>query len=281
VEVEDRQEEATNVPTKPSMTMVSAFVGSVDTLFGQEISPGFDDRFSTGPPSRGAKNDKKSLRPLKRICRSGLPPHLRCAIWISSVARIANPQLPIAETDSYGTEAGERNIEAKWKFALDAAFSNPSDRDDVIAPDLGLGQQVLHQLIRHDYEEWSERSISELGVRSLTGILYAVYHVLGIEYCPLIPDIAAILLTHMPESYAFATIREMIDDTSHFLPVSRKDYFSWCKTYSFFVEKMFPSAYKVMEKCGALDPDGLDPIFKRFFSTILKREVSVFHRAHL
>ena len=79
----------------------------------------------------------------------------------------------------------------------------------------------------------------------------------------------------MPESYAFATIREMIDDTSHFLPVTRKDYYTWCKTYSFFVEKMFPSTHKVMEKCGALNPQsGLDPIFKRFFSTILKREVS-------
>jgi hypothetical protein len=257
------------------MTMGTAFVGSVDSLFGQEISPGFDDRFSLGPPLvKGAKNDKKSLKLLKRTCRSGLPPHLRCAVWISSVARIANPQLPISETDSYGTEANERNIEARWKFALNAAFPIPSDRDDVIAPDLGLGQQVLHELIRHGYEEKSEKLVSELGVRSLTGILCAVYHVLGIEYCPIIPDIAAILLSHMPESYAFATIREMIDDTSHFLPVSRKDYYSWCKTYSFFVEKMFPSTYQVMEKCGALDPDGLDPIFKRFFSTILKREVS-------
>ena len=84
---------------------------------------------------------------------------------------------------------------------------------------------------------------------------------------------ASILLTHMPESYVFATIREMINDTSHFLPVSQKDYYSWCKTYAFFVKRMFPKAYKVMDKCGALDPQGLEPIFKRFFTTILKREV--------
>ena len=78
----------------------------------------------------------------------------------------------------------------------------------------------------------------------------------------------------MPESYVFATIREMINDTSHFLPVSQKDYYSWCKTYAYFVKKLFPGTYKVMEKCGALDPEGLDPIFKRFFTTILKPEVS-------
>lgn len=98
----------------------------------------------------------------------------------------------------------------------------------------------------------------------------------------LILHAAAILLTHMPESYVFATIREMIDDTSHFLPVSRKDYYTWCKTYSFFVEKMFPATHKVMEKCGALDPQsGLDPIFKRFFCTILRREVSTLLRIDL
>ena len=85
---------------------------------------------------------------------------------------------------------------------------------------------------------------------------------------------AAILLTHMPESYAFATIREMINDSSYFLPLSQKAYYSWCKTYSYFVERLFPTTYNVMEKCGALDPrSGLDPIFKRFFTNLLKREV--------
>jgi hypothetical protein len=113
----------------------------------------------------------------------------QCAVWISSVARIANPHLPISETDSYGAKSHVKNIEAKWSYALNAAFPNPSDRDDVIAPDLGLGQNALNQLIRHDYEEWDENSISEIGVRSLTGILCAVYEVLGIEYCPPLPDL--------------------------------------------------------------------------------------------
>lgn len=79
----------------------------------------------------------------------------------------------------------------------------------------------------------------------------------------------------MPESYAFATIREMVNDTSNFLPVSQKDYYSWCKTYAFFVKKMLPGTHAVVEKCGALEPDGLDPIFKRFFTTLLKPEVRV------
>ena len=102
----------------------------------------------------------------------------------------------------------------------------------------------------------------------------AQLHKYSLEHLQLWKCLAAILLTHMPESYAFASIREMINDTSNFLPVSQKDYYSWCKTYALFVKRMVPHTYKVMESCGALDPQGLDPIFKRFFTTILKREVS-------
>ena len=89
---------------------------------------------------------------------------------------------------------------------------------------------------------------------------------------------AAVLLTHMPESYAFSTIREMMNDTSNnFLLVCQKDYYSLCKSYAIFVKKILPAHYKVMETCGALDPKegGLDPIFKRFFTTLLKRNVSI------
>ena len=82
----------------------------------------------------------------------------------------------------------------------------------------------------------------------------------------------------MPESYAFSTIREMMNDTSNnFLLVCQKDYYSLCKSYATFVKKILPAHYKVMESCGALDPKngGLDPIFKRFFATLLKRDVSI------
>jgi hypothetical protein len=217
---------------------IAAFVESVDSLFGHNISPGGDDGFSVRPPLvMGAKNEKHSLKLLKKTCRSGLPPQLRCAgrsyqccyghqlfvpsnarrtylrfseqpVWISSVARIANPHLPISETDSYGTVGHEKKIEAKWNYALKAAFPNSSDRDDVIAPDLGLGQQALHQLIRHDFEEWNmptpdQKSISELNVRSLTGILCAVHQVLGIEYCPPLPDISKLIRSCTRQSYMF------------------------------------------------------------------------------
>jgi hypothetical protein len=65
---------------QPRVSRQDGFVESVDSLFGRKISPGGDDRFSVGPPLvMVTKHDKRSLKLLKRMCRSGLPPQLRCA----------------------------------------------------------------------------------------------------------------------------------------------------------------------------------------------------------
>ena len=215
---------------------------------------------------------------LKQKCHVGIPPQLRCAVWTASVVRIANPHQPIQTSDSYGTFGEKKKLDSGWETVLNTVFPNEEDRDGVVAPDLGLTREVLHRLITKDYNKWNQSNsrssvcIPSSGVNSLSLVLSAVQQVLGIDYCPLLPDITTVLLTHMSESYAYATIREMINDSSHFLPVCQKDYYSWCKSYEVFVKKMFPQHYKVMNNVGALSPEGLEPIFKRFFITLLKRE---------
>ena len=248
------------------MTESNTFVYSVDNIFGQDIKREKCGWFGERPPLvLGAKNDKQSLKRLKQKCHQGLPPYLRCAVWIASVRRAANPQLPVEETDGYGTVGNQKIIESKWEFALNAVFPNQADREDAVAPDLGLSQEVLNQLIHVEYP------IPEEGAKKLTLVLCALQQVVGIEYSPTIPDIATLLLTHMPASYTYATIREMINDTSQFIPVSQKEYYSWCKTYQFYVQKQSSAHHKAMKSCGALSPEGLDPIFKRFFTSILNR----------
>lgn len=111
-------------------------------------------------------------------------------VWTASVARMVNPHLPIDETDTYGTNSMEKNINAKYEYALNAVYPNESDRNDAIAPDLGLGQDSLSQLMHADYEEWNNgNGIPETGAKSLTLVLCSVQQVLGIEYCPPLPDV--------------------------------------------------------------------------------------------
>lgn len=241
---------------------------------------------------------------LKQKCRLGLPPQIRCAgklrgmadfihkhillfpnyilsfqtVWISSVYRVANPHQSIQICDSYGTIGKRHLLDAAWDSVLQIVFANPSDRFHAIAPDLGLTQQELYQLIHVDYGSWNPCAnnnggpILESGRRSLAAVLCAVQQVLGIEYCPLLPDIACILLTHMPESCAYATLREIIKYSTYFIPVCQQDYYSWCKSYEVFVMRMSSYHFAVLKKSGVLSPEGLEPVFKRFFTTILKRE---------
>ena len=146
-----------------------------------------------------------------------------------------------------------------------------------------LGRTQYQQKVSDHSREYCALCIKSLALNTVHSYLILVSYLLPLCIeCIIVFQLifiwscaAAILLSHMPESYAFATLREAINDSSHFLPLSQKVYYSWCKTYSYFVERYFPVTYKIMEKCGALDPrSGLDPVFKRFFITLLRREVS-------
>ena len=183
-------------------------------------------------------------------------------VWIASVERIANPHQPIQISDSYGTKGKRKLIETTWSSVLETIFPNSSDQDDAIAPDLGVTQEVFQQITH---------TIPISGRRALTNVLIAVNQVLGIEYCPLLPDVVCLLLQFMPESYAYCTLREMVN-SSYYLPVCQKDYYSWCKSFDEFVKRMSKDQWKLLSDLGVLTPENLEPVFRRFFVTILKRE---------
>ena len=174
-------------PASPSLESPSPFVESKNIIFNRSIPSVECKWFSNKPPLvLGAKNDKRSLKVLKQKCHLGLPPQLRCALWTASVARVASPQIPIAETDAVGTVSRQGVIETRWNCALDVMFPNLADRNDVIAPGLGLGQDNLKRLVEEDY---GRGAITPSGKVSLALVLSAVQQVLGIEYCPPLPDI--------------------------------------------------------------------------------------------
>ena len=183
-------------------------------------------------------------------------------VWISSVVRVANPHQPIQISDSYGTIGKARLIETTWETVLKTIYPNPSDQEDAIAPDLGVTRQVFEQITH---------TIPQSGRKALTNVLIALNQILGIDYCPLLPDMVCLLLQFMPENYAYYTVREMMN-TSHYLPVCQKDYYSWCKSFEVFVKRMSKDHHRELSQIGVLTPDGLEPVFSRFFTTIMKRQ---------
>ena len=205
------------VPLLPAMAATSApeerggadaFVPSVDAAFGRDVPAEACPWFSDRPPLvLGARNDARSLKSLKQKARLGLPAHLRCAVWTAAVRRVVHPHLPVPEADAAGTAARAPRIDAAWERARAAAFPHAPDAEDDAAarpPDLGLGTAALDRLLTRDYGEWRRppgtdadgaggddeaQALPPAGARALARVLCAVQRVLGIEFCPPLPDV--------------------------------------------------------------------------------------------
>mmetsp|Transcript_29452 Transcript_29452/g.35859 ORF Transcript_29452/g.35859 Transcript_29452/m.35859 type:complete len:521 (-) Transcript_29452:211-1773(-) len=197
------------------------------------------------------------------MCRNGISPILRCAVWTTNVIRTANPEQNRHLTDEYGTLKNIRAVDHGWETALKQVFPHPSDEKSAVVPDMGIGKEAL---------EAAMEGATPRGRKAMKQVLCTVQHVLGVEYCPMLPDVAAVLLNCMPESYAYATIREMIDCPGTYLNLSRIDHYAWCKAFSDILKRFYPQTFSDMESIGATSPDGLDPICKRFFVGLLQRK---------
>lgn len=245
------------------------FVLSRDTLRKTKIDQKIDRGWPDRPPLFEGKSEKKDLHDLKEMCQAGIPPALRCAIWATSVVQAAHPHQPRKVADEYGTLAKVRALDFAWDEVLKQTFPDKSDEKDAFMPDFGLRKEYMCSLVNQDH---GGKAIPECGIHSLTKVLCAVRHMHGIDYAPLIPDLAAILLNYMPESYAYATLREMINESSRFFAVGKIEHYSVCRAFADVLKTLYPQTAMEMEEIGALSPKGLDPIFRRFFTTLLRYE---------
>jgi hypothetical protein len=262
------------------------FVRSVDTLLGNPIDetlPGGREWPTKPPIIVKSGSESTDVRRYKKLCRNGIPSALRSAIWITSVVTKSRPYQSREETEDFGTLKKVEILDHGWEMVRKSLFPDISDEESCTIPDFGLDPKEMEGLLvtdhfffhldgKHEELQGNLTAKAVKGVHMITMFLYAARENLGIEYCPLLPDMTALLLSHMPVSYAYAAIREMANTEDYFFPMSKVEHFSWCKTFGDLMRKMYPQTARVMSNCGAMTPDGLDPIFRRFFVTILKRE---------
>jgi len=253
----------------PGSEHMKFFILSQDMLrktkVDQRIGKGWPDR----PPLFEGKSDKKVQQNLKEMCQGGIPPALRCAVWATSVVQAAHPHQPRKVADEIGTLAKVGAFDFAWGEVLKQTFPDESDETDSFAPHFGLKKEYMSSLVDSNH---GGKKIPEAGVRSLTRVLCAVRHMHGIDYAPLIPDLAAIFLNFMPESYAYATLREMINESSRFFAVGKIEHYSVCRAFADVMKMLYPQTALEMEEIGALSPKGLDPIFRRFFTSLMRYE---------
>lgn len=170
-----------NALEDPNNHPLRLFVMSVDTLRGREIDQKLMDGWSEKPPLFQDKKNPNSDRTLKAMCREGIPPALRSAIWITSIVKVARPYQSKAETDEFGTLAKVKVLDYGWEYVLKSLFPDESDKEAATIPDFGVDPRKVEALLVEDHimgeETLSGREVK--GVKSLTLVLYAVKENLG------------------------------------------------------------------------------------------------------
>ena len=260
--------ESSKVPVDP----LCQFILSMDCLsnhnqhqiMDQELSEGWS---SDAPPSFISRELMQEFggdghHALKHIIRKeGVPPALRCAVWITNVVAVCHPQREEKEISDYGTLRKVRVLEYGWDVAQHDLFPDSSDEQSATMPLFGLTDEQMLELLEY-YD------VSKKGKASMKKILFAAQHVLGLEYCPLLPDIVCILLSYMTESYAYAIVREMANNPNHYFPTNKEEHIAWCFAFLDLLRKNNVNR----NATHFLRPKHMDPIFKQFLRPILIKE---------
>jgi hypothetical protein len=192
---------------------------------------------------------------------------------------------------AHGTQSKASSIQSEWKTVLsnympDTSLTKHKNKsgDDKIKIDMELPlfgtskDSFMHFLENKSNRDWTTSKVTSDGLQSLLRVLVVIQKSITITYCPMLPYIAALLLTHMPESYAYLCLREMITDAHTYMPTTLVEYYQWNITFAHIVKRMFPETYQELVTVGILstttttatqedgtDSDGLAPIFQRFF----------------
>lgn len=230
------------------ISLSQMFIQSYDTLREISIDQRIPSTWNERPPLiTGPKNQPETTALLKGVIRKGVPPALRCAVWLSNIIQAVHPHQDSHYWHEYRTLQKAR--------ALDSAYENLHMEPSSTAPTFGQVHPTAVEGTTPD------------GQQAVNRVVIACQHILGFEYAPLLPTLAALLLTTMSESYTFCALREMSHDATRYFPTSQREYLSVERAFADILFKLHPQTAEYLEDRGVLD--NLRPIFQDCFLNIL------------
>mmetsp|Transcript_22155 Transcript_22155/g.32719 ORF Transcript_22155/g.32719 Transcript_22155/m.32719 type:complete len:587 (+) Transcript_22155:61-1821(+) len=249
-------------PTSTNNADKDIYILSSDTLCGttidQVIKDGWNDRHPLFLYQKKQKKQKEILL-LKGMIREGIPPILRCAVWVSSIMYTCNPQKSKEYSFDYRTVGNTQLVNRVWETVVQQMFPDESDFRQASPPNFGNTDHFQYQI----------GNISDEGKQGLAHVLCGIEQFVGLEFCPLLPPLCATFLRYMPAPYAFYALREMSHNSSNYFPITQLEHYGWCHAFANILKRLHPQTAASMEQNGSLTPEGLDPIFRHFFLPIL------------
>jgi len=208
-------------------------------------------------------NNNNTLRKfLTQVIRQGIPPALRCAVWLSNVVQAVHPHQPEKYWNEYRTLAKVRALDNAYDFVVKSIVSGDKQESDKTWRNMTVS--AYGRLAPLQVE-----GATAAGQMASKRVLIALENVLGMEYAPMIPVVTQLLLTSMSESYSFCAVREMAHQASYYFPCSNREEAAWARAFADVLLKLHKSTATYLEDRGVLDPGGLNPIFQDWFVGIL------------
>jgi TLD/Rab-GTPase-TBC domain len=288
--------ESLDMPSPSQPRQLSEMViGSVDTLCGTEMSQIIPVTWNDQPPllDKVGKNGvvgKESETLLKGMLRNGIPPALRCAVQLSNIVQVVHPHQTSEYWHEYRTLAKVRALDYAYDSLLlrilneNTKLSSASSMleeisNNEVAPTNKQLNAIWEAMETLSYGRPETRAVQDLwpsctpsGRLALKRVLLAFEQCIGVDYAPLVPMLASILLTSMSESYAFTALREMGHSVAYYFPSSRMEHAASCCALGDILRKLHPQTASYLEDRGVLDVEGLAPIFQDFFVDVLPFE---------
>ena len=200
------------------------------------------------------------------MLRKGIPPPLRCAVWLSNVIQSSHPHQELKYAHEYRTLAKVRVLD----FAYDALWVGDN------AP--LAGSQLDTKVDMKRFSTFGNtKLLSDVpsyppkGQLALQRVLHALDYILGVEHAPMIPTLATVFLSTMSQSYAFTAIREMAHHSNWYWPCSRSEHVAHGRTFLDVLCKLHPSTAATIEHLD-IGTKLTDAIFQDLFIPLIPEE---------
>lgn len=206
------------------------------------------------------------------MIRRGIPPSLRCAVWLSNIIQSCRSDQDLTVVHEYRTLSKVRVVdslyESLWKH------DEEMNRNEIPATSalIQISKQDVQKIDFGNLTIWKELDEEKcVGAESVKFVLYALHHsVLGgfVDYAPLLPTLVSILLGFMSESYVFYACREMYHHSAWYFPGSKTENRATQRAFSDVLGRLHPQTLDTMKEQDVIDRYTTE-IFQNFFTSIL------------
>ena len=200
------------------------------------------------------------------MIRKGIPPSLRCAVWLSNIVQSCRTDQDLSECHEYRTLSKVRVVDGCY----DSLWENDTKTDESSAVVLINRSDVKNIDFGND-SFWAQLEKENYpGKAAVQNILYALHHsVLGgiVDYAPILPTLVRILLGFMGESYAFYACREMYHHSAWFFATSRPEHIAMKRAFADILGRLHPHTLENIKEQEMLSQYTTE-IFQNFFVNI-------------